>query len=127
MEEKDEKVGHLKKISVRMEAGKHAETMDLTREPVPCDFIYGTGMQGLSPFEFELADKRAGDILTVHLRGEEIPRFFEHLCIPQLTILEGVSAFYLRVRIVEVSEPDQREIIKAMAEAAACGDSCCGH
>jgi hypothetical protein len=127
VEEKDDRVGHLKKISLRLEAGTHAEAMDLIREPVSCDFIYGIGMQGLSPFEFTLADKKAGDILNLHLRAEELPRFFQHLFIPQLAILEGMNVFYLRVRVVDVSEPDQREIIKAMAEAAACGDSCCGH
>jgi hypothetical protein len=127
MEEKDEKVGQLKKISLRLEAGTNPDIMDLTPEPVSYDFIYGTGIRGLSPFEFALADKRVGDIFNLHLRGEEIPRFFQHLFVPQLTTLGGVGAFCIRVRVVEVSEPDQREIIKAMAEAAACGDSCCSH
>jgi hypothetical protein len=127
MEERNAKVGPLKKITLILEAGRQPVTMDLTREPVSYNFIYGTGIQGLSPFEFALADKRAGDVLNLHLRGEEIPSFFQHLFIPQLAVLDGVGAFYLRVRVVEVSEPDQREIIKAMAEAAACGDSCCGH
>jgi hypothetical protein len=98
-----------------------------TREPVSCNIIYGIGMQGLSPFEFALAGKRAGDILNLHLRGEEIPTFFQHLFIPQLAILEGMNTFYLRVRVVDVSEPDEREIIKEMAEAASRSDSCCGH
>jgi hypothetical protein len=120
-------VGHLKKISLRLEAGANPETMDLTREPVSYDFIYGTGSQGLSPFEFALAHKRAGDILNLPIRGEEIPRFFQHLVIPQVTTLVGAGAFCIRVQVLGVSEPDQREIIKAMAEAAGCGDSCCGH
>jgi hypothetical protein len=127
MGERKEKVGHLKKISLLLEAGMHPETMDLTRKPVSYDFIYGTGIQGLSPFEFALADKGEDDILTIRLRGEEMPSFFQHLFIPQLTVLEGASTFYLKVHVVGISEPDQREIIKAMAEAAECGDSCCGH
>jgi len=28
---------------------------------------------------------------------------------------------------VKVSEADPKEVIRAMAEAAACGDHCCGH
>jgi hypothetical protein len=127
MEEKEEKVGPMKKISLRLEAGANPETMDFTREPVFCEFIYGTGSQGLSPFEFALAHKRAGDILNLPIRGEEVPGFFQHLFIPQLTTLVGVDAFCIRVQVLGVSEPDQREIIKAMAEAAGCGDSCCGH
>jgi hypothetical protein len=127
MQEKDKEVLYLKKISLCLEAGTHAEMMDFTREPVSCNIIYGIGMQGLSPFEFALAGKRAGDILNLHLRGEEIPTFFQHLFIPQLAILEGMNTFYLRVRVVDVSEPDEREIIKEMAEAASRSDSCCGH
>jgi hypothetical protein len=127
MEKRNRKVGPLKKITLILEAGMEPETMDITRSPVSYDFIYGTGSQGLSPFEFALADKKAGDIVNLHLRGEEIPSFFQHLSIPQLAVLDGVSAFYLTVRVVEVSEPEQREILKAMAEAAECGDSCCGH
>jgi hypothetical protein len=127
MEKGNANVGPLKKITLILEAGTQTESMDLTREPVSYNFIYGIGINGLSPFEFALADKKVGDILNLHLRGEEMPTFFQHLSIPQLAVLDGVSAFFLRVRVVEVSEPDQREIIKAMAEAAACGDSCCGH
>jgi hypothetical protein len=127
MEKRSAKVGPWKKITLILEAGMEPETMDLTHEPVSYDFIYGTGMQGLSPFEFALADKRAGDILDLRLRREEMRSFFQHLSIPQLTVLKGISTFYLKVQVVGISEPDQREIIKAMAEAAECGDSCCGH
>ena len=127
MEERNAKVGPLKKITLILEAGMEPETMDLTREPVSYDFIYGIGMQGLSPFEFALSDKRAGDILDFRLRGEEMLSFFQHLSIPQLTVLEGVSSFHLKVQVVGITEPDQREIIKAMAEAAERGDSCCCH
>jgi hypothetical protein len=116
-----------KKITLILEAGMQAEAMDFTREPVSYNFIYGIGNKGLSPFEFALADKKAGDILNLHLRAEEMPSFFQHLVIPQLALPDGTSAFYLKVRVVEVSEPDQREIIKAMADAVECGDSCCGH
>jgi hypothetical protein len=127
MEERKERVGSLKKVSLRLEAGTDGETMDLIREPLSYEFIYGTGIPGLSPLEYALAGKREGDILNLHLRGGETPKFFQHLFIPQLAVLEGHGALYLRVHIVDVSEPDPREIIKAMAEAAACGDSCCGH
>jgi hypothetical protein len=127
MDEIDQKVGHLKKISLLLQAGTSAETMDLTREPIPYDFIYGVGTQGLSPFEFELSNKAGGDEIVLAVGTKEMPDFFCHHFIPPLAIPEGVEVFYLRLRIVGVSAPDQREVIKAMAEAAACGSGCCGH
>ena len=127
MDEKDEKVGNLKKVAVLLEAGTRPETMDLTREPIPYDFVYGVGTHGLSPFEFELADKGEGDEMVIPVRTEEMANFFCHHFMPQLEIPEGVGAFYLRTLIAEVSAADQREVIKAMAEAATCGTGCCGH
>jgi len=61
------------------------------------------------------------------VRGEELAGLFQHLFIPSLAVLESVGAFYLRVKIVRVSEADPKEVIKAMAEAGSCGDHCCGH
>jgi hypothetical protein len=40
--------------------------------------------------------------------------------------LPDQGIFTLKARIEGVSEPDPREIIKAMAEAAECGSHCCG-
>ncbi len=127
MEGKDEKVGNLKKVTVLFEAGTRPETMDLTHEPIPYEFIYGVGTHGLSPFEFELANKAGGDEMVLPMSKGEMSDFFCHHFIPQLAIPEGGEGFYLRMRIVGVSAPDQREVIKAMAEAAACGGGCCGH
>lgn len=126
MEEKDEKVGNLKKVAILLEAGTRPGVMDLTREPIPYEFVYGVGTHGLSPFEFALAEKGEGEERVIPVRTGEMTNFFGHHLIP-LEIPEGVGAFYLRTLIVEISAADPREIIKAMAEAAACGSGCCGH
>lgn len=127
MNENLREVGPLKKISLLLEAGTRPDKTDLTAEPIPFEFIFGTGSQGLSPFEFELANKKEGDGLSMPIRGEELSDLFQHLFIPSLAIPESISAFYLKVKIVKVSEADPKEVIKAMAEAAECGDHCCGH
>jgi hypothetical protein len=127
MDERGEKVGSLKKISVLLEAGMRSEVMDLTREPIPYDFVYGVGTHGLSPFEFELSEKREGDEIIIPLRTDEMANFFCHHVIPQLGIPEGVGEFYLRALIAEISAADPRDIIRAMAEASACRSGCCGH
>ncbi len=127
MDRKYERVGNLKRVVVLLEAGKSREVGDLTGEPIPYDFVYGVGAHGLSPFEVELANKSEGHEMVVPMSTGRMGDFFCHHLIPQLAIPAGVEVFYLRMRIVGVSVAGQREIIKAMAEAAACGSGCCGH
>jgi len=127
MSENLQAIGPLRKISLLLEAGTGPDKMDLTVEPIPFEFIFGAGSQGLSPFEFQLANKKEGDGLSMRVRAEELPDLFLHLPIPSLAVPESIGSCYLKVRILKVSEADPKEVIKAMAEAAACGDHCCGH
>ena len=110
-----------------MEAGTGPDKTDLTAEPIPFEFIFGAGSQGLCPFEFQLTGKKGGDDLSLRVREEDLADLFQHLFIPSLPMQGGSGAFYLKVKIVEVSEADPKEVIKAMAEASSCGDHCCGH
>ncbi len=127
MSESLREVSPLKKISLLLEAGTEPDKTDLTVEPIPCEFVFGVGSQGLSPLESELANRKEGDGLSTPVRGEELSALFQHLLIPPLAIPEGIGTFYLKVKIVKVSEANPKEVIRAMAEAAACGDHCCGH
>jgi hypothetical protein len=127
MNEELQTIGPLKKIGLLLEAGTGPEKTDLTVGPISFEFIFGAGSQGLCPFEFQLAGKKEGDALSLRVRGEELVDLFHHLLIPSLAVLESVGAFYLKVKIVRVSEADPKEVIKAMAEAGSCGDHCCGH
>jgi hypothetical protein len=117
MNSKDESIEQLKKVGLMMEwAGRQSLF----------EFIYGTGPGGLSPFEFELAGKRVGDKLELRLARKDVAGFFEHLLPPP--VLEDVpEVFSLMVHVVKVGRADEREVIKAMAEASACGSRCCGH
>jgi hypothetical protein len=127
MNEEWQTIGPLKKISLLLEAGTGPDKTDLTAAPIAFEFIFGAGSQGLCPFEFQLADKKEGDALSMRVRGEELADLFQHLLMSALAVLESVGAFYLKVKIVRVSEADPKEVIKAMAEAGSCGDHCCGH
>ena len=90
-------------------------------------FIFGLGNTGLTPFEYELANKKIGDDLMIHVKRQDAFGIFEHLT---MLILHGISyedSVYLRLTIVDVSQPDSREIIKALAEKSNCGSECdCG-
>jgi hypothetical protein len=127
MTEERQTIGPLKKISLLLEEGTGPDKTDLTAGPMALEFIFGAGSQGLCPLEFQLANKKEGDGLSLRVRGEELVNLFQHLFIPSLAVLESVGAFYLKVEIVRVSEADPKEVIKAMAEAGSCGDHCCGH
>lgn len=120
-------IGPLKKISLLLEAQTGPEMPDSTAGAIAFEFIFGMGSQGLCPFEFQLADKKEGDGLSLRVRGEDLGKLFQHLPLPSLQIGEGVETFYLKVKIVKVSEADPKEVIKALAESGSCGDHCCGH
>jgi len=113
-----EKIDHLKKVSLLLE---------VESQTTPLEFIFGIGPEGLSPLEFELAEKKEGDTLALPLSGAEIPETFQHLMIPALSSLEGRESFVLKIRVDSVSPADQKEVVKAMAEIASCGDHCCAH
>jgi hypothetical protein len=122
-----EKVGSLKKITVSWEAGSRPDNMDLTPEPALFEFIYNLGPGGLSPFEYELADKAVGDRIFIHVNHAQVSEIFEHLeaLVPKFP--ENAESFFVQVKVIKIDPADQREVIKAMAETASCGDQCCGH
>ncbi|MFH1488590.1 MAG: hypothetical protein ABII06_06790 [Pseudomonadota bacterium] len=122
-----EKVEQLKKVTLSLEAGSTRNAMEFTSEPVPFTIIFGLGVEGLTPFEKELAHESEGNETVLTLRRDEIHEIFQHLVPPPLHVPEKINNFFLKVHIVKVSEPDQREVISAMAEAARCGHGCCGH
>jgi hypothetical protein len=113
----DETIGYLKKVTL---------VMEWDAEQIPYEFIFGIGTEGLSPFEFDLAGKNAGHEGEYHLKRAELTGLFQHLT-PPLFLCDVPDAFTLKVRVVEIGQADQREVIKAMAEASSCGSHCCGH
>jgi hypothetical protein len=113
----DETIGYLKKVNLLMEwdGAQH-----------PYDFIFGIGIDGLSPFEFDLAGKGVGHESVYILKRAELNRLFQHL-IPPLFLCDTPEAFTLKIRVIGIGQADPREVIKAMAEASSCGSDCCGH
>jgi hypothetical protein len=112
----DEKIGYLKKVNLEME---------WDGERGPFDFVFGIGVDGLSPFEIDLEGKGAGYESAYHLTRAELNGLFQHL-LPPLFLCDIPEAFTLKIRVVGIGQADQREVIKAMAEASSCGSDCCG-
>ncbi len=122
-----EKIDHLKKITLSIEAGTTSDSTDLTPQSSQFEFIYGLGISGLTPFEIQLADKTVGEEIHLHISREGIPQVFQHLILFPLPQPEHLDSFYLKLKITKVIPADQREVIKTLAEIANCEDQCCGH
>ena len=96
--------------------------------PAAYTFIVGVGSGGLSPFEYALLDKRAGDRLRLEIDPLQVADTFEHLQPPLPPLLPRTGPVALEALVTAVSRADSREIVKAMAAATGgCGGECgCG-
>lgn len=117
MNQDDKTIGYLKKVTLLLE---------WDGEKSPYTFVFGIGVGGLSPFEFDLAGKSVGHEGEYRLERHQLLGLFQHL-VPPLFLRDIPDAFTLKVRVADIEEADQRELIKAMAEASSCGSECCGH
>jgi hypothetical protein len=121
------KVDSLKKIELLLEAGTTPNEMDLTSQPVKRTFIFGIGSEGLTPFECELVNKSPGDEIIIDVERSQIPSRFGSMAQFIVDNIEISDSFYLKVEIVNIESPENREIVKAIAENLKHGDACgCG-
>ena len=119
------KVENLKKIALSIQAGMSQDTMDLTPKYPGIEFIFGLGPEGMTPFEYELADKTEGESILLHLKKEDFFSFFEHLNPPLTVLFDGRDDVYLKINIDAVTPAENREIVKALADLAAHGGAGC--
>ena len=119
------KIENLKKIKLSLQAGTSQNTMNLTPKYPELEFIFGLGLGGMTPFEYELVDKVEGQSVLIHLKKEGLHSFFGHLNPPLMDLFDVRNNIYLEVRIDAVTPAKNREIIKAMADMAAHGGAGC--
>lgn len=121
-----EKIGALKKITLSVKVQRDNESRDLTPS-FTFEFIFGLGTKGLTPFEYHLVNKKEGDEFDFQITKADIPSFFQHLTMSTLPVPGDFHSLSIKGEVIKVSPADQREVIKALAELARCGDHCCGH
>ena len=119
------KVENLKKITLTFQAGTSPGVMDLTPKHSEFNFIFGLAPEGMTPFEFELVEKAEGDDVLLHLNKNDFNRFFENLNPPIWDLFADRDEIYLKVKILQISTADNREIVKAMADMTAHGGGGC--
>lgn len=119
------KVESIQKIALSIKAGTSQDVMDLTPKCPKIEFIFGLGPAGMTPFEFELANKAAGDSVSLHLKKKDFDSFFEHISPSVRDLFDDRNDVYLQVTINTVSPAENREVVKALADIAAHGGEGC--
>jgi hypothetical protein len=120
----------LSKVTLDLEAGTAPGSWDLTPRPERFEFIFGIGSSGLTPFEYQLAGLSEGEAVTMPVKQSEAWQFFGCLRPPIPQLAGNNEVFFLHARVLRVARAESREVVKAMADQAACGDcggDCCGH
>ena len=113
------------KVNLTFTAAAGADKPEIPFQHRQYEFIFGIGSGGLTPFEYELAEKTTGDEIAFQLREHQRSRFFEHLYPPVVGLFLDYAELYLQVRINSVETAEGREIIKAMAEMTARSEGSC--
>jgi FKBP-type peptidyl-prolyl cis-trans isomerase 2 len=119
------KVENLKKITLSFQAGTSPEKMDLTPKYTEFQFIFGLAPEGMTPLEYELVEKVEGDDFLLHLKKKDLNRFFAHNNPPIWNLFAGLNEIYMKVKVLEISDADNRKIVKAMADMTAHGGGGC--
>jgi hypothetical protein len=124
------KVDNLTRVRLEFRSCKprQAELLNLTGPPV--EFIFGIGRDGLSRFEADLQHKDVGETISCSINGSTCHEYFGHLyplVCGRLVLPDGPGAVDLEFSVSEVSRPDNREIVEAMARSIGhgCGGGSC--
>ncbi len=118
-------ITNLSKISLALAAGETAEAARAADASDPMEFIFGIGIEGLTPFELELADKREGDEVVMRVERGRMNELFGHL-VCGIPVAAGGGDFYLKAQVKQVGPSDSREVVRAMAGMTECGCGCGG-
>ncbi len=123
----------MKKVKINILAGSGGGSFSFTPEPIPFSFIYGVHSDGFTPFEVTFEGKQKGDTLKLTVASADAREFFAgfyHPLTTQLAMTIVPKSIYLEMEILEVSDPANMEIVKALADSIShggCGGSCgCG-
>ena len=126
-------IKELSKVAVTLKVKSERDGFNAVDQPVPFDFIYGVGSEGLCDLESALFEKREGEMISMTVTSGESRDAFGHLLIPlrqALGIQQIPTDFFLEVTVNRIGEANSRELVQSIAKGASssgCGGSCdCG-
>ena len=121
------KVENLKKVTLHLQAGTADDDMNLSLSVPEFEFIFGIGPNGMCPFEYQLVNKAAGEEISMPLKKEQTHQLFGHLDLPVRRLFEKHDLLYLKIQILNIEQPDSREVVKALADIVSHDHGCdCG-
>lgn len=128
MNQNNQKIDHLKKVSVCLKAAAPEDATEFGPAGHGFEFIYGLGIDGLTPFEFELAGKSAGDEIEFRVKREKLGETFGHITPSFPSLPEKAPELYIRAKIDKVAQAENSEVVRFLAKATSCGCDCdcCG-
>jgi len=122
------KVEGLKKINLMLSLQTASQDEQPLAPPIPMEFIFGLGVQGLTFFECLLNGKAVGEEMTFDIEKDRLRSIFGHICID----LSGVAntlpdLLSVKASVLKVAGVSSQEVIKSMASQTGCGNGCdCG-
>jgi len=119
------KVENLKKVTIAVRAAGLQDSTNCPPDPLDFTFIFSLAPEGMTPFEYKLAEKLEGDKIQLHLEKNSLSKFFGHLNPPIGNLCHGCRELNLEVSILEIATAENREIVKAMADTTARGGGGC--
>ncbi|MEE4355882.1 MAG: hypothetical protein V2I97_05385 [Desulfococcaceae bacterium] len=118
----DNKVDVLQKVTLTADAGTDEKTSG------SYEFIFGIGSRGLTPFEYDLVNKKCGDTVRISLGKEIIPEYFGHIVPPFRLFPESGDIVQLHMKIQKIEKALPAELVRAMAQQVeGCSCGCGGH
>ncbi|BBO80114.1 hypothetical protein [Desulfosarcina ovata] len=92
----------------------------------PFTFIYGVGLEGITPFEKALFGKSIGDRIHMEIPATAHCETLGHLELPIGEQTGILAPRTLEITVTDISRPADREVVKAMAGGSSCSDCGCG-
>jgi hypothetical protein len=126
MNSEQQEVSYMKKIGLSVEALCSDRHLAPQGGPFDWKFIFGVGTEGITLFEKALFAKRPGDEIVLELKPHLLDEMLGHLKKSIQDLLPQEMPAFLKVRVVSVDTPDQRELIRAIADGAAFDGCDCG-
>jgi hypothetical protein len=126
MEPAPSRIGPLTKVRLELTFSQDASKGSQPRS-MSYAFIYGLGVDGITPFEKALFGKSPGDSIDSLVDDVDFRSFFGHLACDLAQDVHIAAPFGLKARVVSITAADQREVVRAMAASSGCGGDCdCG-
>jgi hypothetical protein len=126
MSSEQQEVGYMKTIDLSVEALNSDRTSASGGRPFDWKFIFGVGTEGITLFEKALFAKRPGDEIVLEVNPHLMDEMLGHLKKSIQDLLPQEMPAFLKVRVVSVDTPDQRELIRAIAAGVASDGCNCG-